>query len=51
MCSVKVVAKVVDDDSGIRTEIPILLDHNKEPIKPIVRFQTYCKKVNLKFNY
>lgn len=44
MCSVKVVAKVVDDDSGIRTEIPILLDHNKEPIKPIVDFRLTAKK-------
>ena len=47
MCSVKVVAKVVDDDSGIRTEIPILLDHNKEPIKPIVEYALKLKRDGL----
>ncbi|MDC4865480.1 site-specific integrase, partial [Acinetobacter baumannii] len=35
---VKVNAKVIQDDSGVFTEIPILLDENKEAIKPLIEY-------------
>lgn len=35
---VKVVAKVVDDNSGVFTTLPLLLDQNKEPIRPLVEY-------------
>ena len=41
---VKVIAKVVDDNSGVFTEIPILLDQNKEPIKPLVEYALKLKR-------
>lgn len=41
---VKVIAKVVDDNSGVFTEIPVLLDKNKEPIKPLVEYVLKLKR-------
>lgn len=41
---VKVIAKVVDDNSGIFTEIPVLLDQYKEPIKPLVEYALKLKR-------
>ncbi|MEO3355544.1 hypothetical protein [Acinetobacter haemolyticus] len=41
---VKVIAKVVDDNSGIFTEIPVLLDQDKEPIKPLVEYALKLKR-------
>lgn len=41
---VKVVAKIVDDNSGVFTEIPVLLDENKNPIKPLVEYALKLKR-------
>lgn len=41
---VKIIAKVVDDNSGIFTEIPVLLDQYKEPIKPLVEYALKLKR-------
>lgn len=41
---VKVIAKVLNDNSGICTEIPVLLDQNKEPIKPLVEYALKLKR-------
>lgn len=44
MQTVKVIAKVVDDNSGVFTEIPVLLDQNKEPIKQLVEYALKLKR-------
>lgn len=44
---VRVKAKVVQDDSGVFTEIPILLDENKTPIKPLVEYMLKLKRDGL----
>lgn len=41
---VKVKAKILDDNSGIFTEIPVLLDQDKEPIKPLVEYALKLKR-------
>ncbi|MDH1700051.1 site-specific integrase, partial [Acinetobacter johnsonii] len=41
---VRVNAKVVQDDSGVFTEIPVLLDKNKEPVKPLAEFALKLKR-------
>lgn len=41
---VKVIVKVVDDNSGVFTNIPVLLDQNKEPIKPLVKYALKLKR-------
>ena len=38
MVIVRVNTKVVQDDSGVFTEILVLLDKNKQPVKPLVDF-------------
>jgi len=35
---VKIVAKVVDDNSGVFTEIPVLLDENKQVLRPLLEY-------------
>lgn len=41
---VKVVAKIVDDNSGVFTEIPILLDEKKQVIKPLLDYILKLKR-------
>jgi len=41
---VRVNAKVVQDDSGVFTEIPVLLDQKKEPVKPLVEYALKLKR-------
>ena len=41
---VRVNAKVVQDDSGVFTEIPVLLDQNKDPVKPLVEYVLKLKR-------
>ena len=41
---VRVNAKVVQDDSGVFTEIPVLLDQNTEPVKPLVEYALKLKR-------
>ena len=41
---VRVNAKVVQDDSGVFTEIPVLLDQNKEPVKPLIEYTLKLKR-------
>jgi hypothetical protein len=44
MSIVKVIAKVVDDDTGIKIEIPVLLDENNQVIKQLVDFALKLKR-------
>ena len=44
MSIVKVIAKVVDDDSGIKTEVPVLLDENNQVLKPLLDFTLKLKR-------
>lgn len=44
MQTVKVITKVVNDNSGVFTEIPVLLDKNKEPIMPLVEYALKLKR-------
>lgn len=44
MQTVKVIAKVIDDNSGVYTRIPVLLDQNNEPIKPLVEYALKLKR-------
>ena len=44
---VRVNAKVVQDDSRMFAEIPILLDKNKEPVKPLVEFVLKLKRYGM----
>lgn len=44
MKTIKVIAKVVQDDSGVFTEIPILLDENRKVIKPLLEFALKLKR-------
>lgn len=41
---VKVVAKVVDDNSGVFTEIPALLDENKQVLRPLLEYILKLKR-------
>lgn len=41
---VRINAKVVLDDSGVFTEIPVLLDQNKEPVKPLIEYALKLKR-------
>lgn len=41
---VRINAKVVLDDSGVFTEIPVLLDLNKEPVKPLIEYALKLKR-------
>lgn len=41
---VRIHAKVVLDDSGVFTEIPVLLDQNKEPVKPLIEYTLKLKR-------
>jgi len=41
---VRVNAKVVQDDSGVFTEIPVLLNQNKEVIKPLMEYALKLKR-------
>ncbi|QSE44606.1 site-specific integrase [Acinetobacter johnsonii] len=41
---VKVVAKVVDDNSGVYTEVPVLLDENKQVIRPLLEYILKLKR-------
>ena len=40
---VKVNAKVVQDDSGVFSEIPVLLDENKDVIQPLMEYALKLK--------
>ena len=41
---VKVNAKVVQDDSGVFSEIPVLLDENKDVIQPLMEYALKLKR-------
>ncbi|MFA9395766.1 MAG: gamma-mobile-trio recombinase GmtY [Halodesulfovibrio sp.] len=41
---VRVNAKVVQDDSGVFAEVPVLLDENKEVIKPLMEYALKLKR-------
>lgn len=41
---VKVIAKVVDDNSGVFTEIPVLLDENKQVLRPLLEYILKLKR-------
>lgn len=44
MSIVKVIAKVVDDDSDIKTEVPVLLDENNHVLKSLLNFTLKLKR-------
>src|SRR5690606_888566 len=44
MQTVKVIAKVVHDNSGVFTEVPVLLDENKHVIKPLLDYTLKLKR-------
>ena len=44
MNTVRVKAKVIQDDSGVFNEIPILLDQNQETIKPLMEYVLKLKR-------
>lgn len=44
MRTVRVKAKVVQDDSGVFTEIPVLLDQNQEVIQPLMKYVLKLKR-------
>lgn len=44
MSIVKVIAKVVDDDTGVKTEVPVLLDENNQVLKPLLDFTLKLKR-------
>ena len=41
---VKVVAKVLEDNSGVFTEIPVLLDENKQVLRPLLEYILKLKR-------
>ncbi|MDH1699919.1 site-specific integrase, partial [Acinetobacter johnsonii] len=41
---VRINAKIVLDDSGVFTEIPVLLDQNKEPVTPLIKYALKLKR-------
>ncbi|MGQ1512268.1 gamma-mobile-trio recombinase GmtY [Acinetobacter baumannii] len=41
---IRVNAKVIQDDSGVFTEIPVLLDENQEIIKPLMEYTLKLKR-------
>lgn len=44
MQTVRVRAKVIQDDSGVFTEIPVLLDANKKTIRPLMEYVLKLKR-------
>lgn len=41
---VRINAKIIQDDSGVFTEIPVLLDENQDVIKPLMEYTLKLKR-------